>query len=198
MKTKKMAAALFLALCVTLIPGSQTFAATKSSQTDSDTCSTCHGEGKSTCTWCKGTGQMEAAGTKYTCGTCKGTGKMTCLGCAGKGTKSVGTAKSSDSSAKASTSQTTKPEAKSKGTVKGSASVPAATFYTESHAVCPICNGAGRRVCTSCSGFGFRESKQYSTNYGKGRSFYYAKTSCAACRGTGTVPCTSCGGDGIQ
>ena len=65
------------------------------------------------------------------------------------------------------------------------------------HMNCPVCNGTGRKVCTSCSGFGFRETRNSSINLGTGSSYYWTKSGCAACSGSGQSMCTHCGGDGM-
>lgn len=189
MKIRKFAAVLFITVATAILMSGHAFAATNSN--GEATCATCHGTGKTTCTWCKGTGQMSAADVSYTCVTCKGTGQMNCLGCFGKGTKTV--AKKQKATAKAQIGA---------GSVQNSTSAAAVInpvpvmSQISSQMDCPVCRGAGKRVCHSCSGNGFTEAKQYGPNYGYGSSVYWSKSSCAACRNTGLVPCTYCGGDG--
>ena len=158
---------------------------TQASPDTGDTCSTCSGAGTTSCTWCKGTGQMSAGGTSYTCITCSGTGKVQCLGCSGTGKKR---------------------EFKKENpiTVPGDLTLDpdvATDIYgyrLGTGVTCPICNGAGQRVCSSCSGYGYTETMNSSVNYGYGSTPYWTKKSCAACHHTGLVPCTYCGGDGVR
>lgn len=152
-----------------------------------DTCATCSGAGNTSCNWCKGTGQMSAGGTSYTCVTCGGTGSVQCLGCGGTGKKRE---------LKSEVPAT----APSGVTVNPSTSFDPSAYNTQTGygTMCPICNGAGQRVCQSCSGNGFTETMKSSANYGYGSSSYWTKKSCAACHSSGKVPCTYCGGDGVR
>lgn len=146
-----------------------------------DQCAACSGTGSTDCTWCSGTGKMSAAGTSYTCPTCSGTGKVQCLGCSGTGKKR---------------------ELKKENpiTIPGDPTFDCGlpTYPLETGVTCPICNGAGQRVCSSCSGYGYTETMNSSANYGYGSTPYWTKKSCAACHHTGLVPCTYCGGDGVR
>lgn len=194
MKIRKIAVTFLIALTAVVMMNGTAFAAANTGASGkSAACATCHGTGKTTCTWCKGTGQMSAAGTSYTCITCKGTGLMKCLGCLGTGQKREKVQNNAGTGTKAK-AQTGSIAGANPGTVV--TIVDPSLIMTQSHMQCSICHGAGKRVCQSCRGNGFTESQKYGPNFGYGSSMYWTKSSCAACRGTGQVICTSCGGDG--
>lgn len=182
---KKIAAVGCLAIGIVIGSAGAAFAGT-----ETVTCTGCEGTGKTTCTWCDGTGQMSVAGYSYTCITCSGTGQMDCLACFGKGTKTVKT----EEPAQAADTCT----AGCGGVMLYSPILSSGGMnMISTQTTCPVCNGTGRKVCTLCSGFGFRETRHYGPDFGFGSSSYWTKSSCAACSGTGQAPCTHCGGDGL-
>lgn len=63
---------------------------------------------------------------------------------------------------------------------------------------CSICNGSGRRTCSSCHGTGSLQRTKYAPSFGfsSGDTSYRIDITCAACSGTGKMLCTYCGGDG--
>lgn len=170
------------------------FNTTRSSTDTGSTCATCSGMGTTDCTWCKGTGLMSAAGTSYTCVTCSGTGSVQCLGCSGTGKKRE---LKKEAPSTASAAVTANPET-SFNTSGVSLSPSTGTFGYQTGTLCSICNGAGERVCQSCSGNGFTTTMKQSANYGAGSTPYWVDHSCAACHSSGRVPCTYCGGDGVR
>ena len=180
---KKFAAACFAALAIIAAAGTTAFAATETT-----TCTNCKGSGKAVCTWCDGEGYMTAAGTKYKCISCGATGIRDCLHCLGKGTKTTGTPDAAPAPAQ--------PAAGQAMIVSPVMLASAGMGTMNTHTTCPVCRGTGRKVCTSCSGNGFRETRKSGINLGYGSSCYWVKSGCAACSGAGQAMCTHCGGDG--
>ena len=171
---KKFATACFAALAIIAAAGTTAFAATETT-----TCTNCKGSGKAVLT---------AAGTKYKCISCGATGIRDCLHCLGKGTKTTGTPDAAPAPAQPAAGQ---------AMIVSPVMLPSAGMGTmNTHTTCPVCRGTGRKVCTSCSGNGFRETRKSGINLGYGSSYYWVKSGCAACSGAGQAMCTHCGGDG--
>ena len=189
---KKLAAACLITLGVIAAAGGTSFAATTTT-----TCANCNGSGKAVCTWCDGKGYKTVLDYSYTCITCEGTGHAKCLHCLGKGTKTTGTPDTNTAAAV--------PMAPGFATVPGTVVLPTSPVMAPTAGMggmctqmnCPVCRGTGRKVCTSCSGNGFRETRKSGINLGYGSSYYWTKSGCAACGGSGQSMCTHCGGDGM-
>lgn len=174
-------------------------AATSQAATETTICELCQGNGQSVCGWCDGNGYCTVLDYSYECVSCHGTGITNCLGCLGKGSFTTGTPDPAPAAVPAA------------GTVPTAMGVPGFSVFPTTgmgmgmdmgmgmgtHMNCPVCNGTGRKVCTSCSGFGFRETRNSSINLGTGSSYYWTKSGCAACSGSGQSMCTHCGGDGM-
>ncbi len=131
---------------------------------DSHQCTTCHGEGQTTCADCRGRGKQQ-------CGRCDGNQVETCQKCGTAGSLRCGDCGGDG--------ERTCPKCSGSEVVRKKVS-------------CGVCNGSGETQkgfeCPKCGGHGKIKKDRRCSNCRNGI------VSCSHCNGTGSVTCTNCQG----